>query len=163
MLGIRSRVGLCADQNQRFVIIRFRRARRPALLWNYRTALRSPQGRSREPWAIQRKRNAIQTIFDIYKEKIDHVLFDAPRAFLKSCDNYKFFVATDSKQFVDLFEKEYSNTIVTERYFAPPGCGTGHEKGEQSTDLQIKMSLFLFTYGQVQIRRYYLVHEIKII
>ena len=99
---------------------------------------------------FQGKRNAIQTIFDIYKEKIDHVLFDAPRAFLKACDNYKFFVATDSKQFVDLFEKEYGNTIVTERYFAPPGCGTGHEKGEQSTNIQIEMEE---KYGRINIAK----------
>ena len=48
-------------------------------------------------------------------------------ALLKSCDNYKFFIATDSKQFVDLFQDEYSHSIVADRYFAPPGCGTGHE------------------------------------
>jgi hypothetical protein len=99
---------------------------------------------------FQGERNAIQTIFDIYKEKIDQVLFDDPRAFLKACDNYKFFVATDSKQFVDLFEKEYGNTIVTERYFAPPGCGTGHEKGEQSTEIQIQMEE---KYGRINIAK----------
>ena len=99
---------------------------------------------------FQGERNAIQTIFDIYKEKIDHVLFYSPRAFLKACDNYKFFVATDSKQFVDLFEKEYGNTIVTERYFAPPGCGTGHEKGEQSTEIQTEMEE---KYGRINIAK----------
>lgn len=84
-------------------------------------------------------RNPIRAIFDTFAEKVDHVLFDSPRAFLKSCDNYKFFVASDSKQFIDLFEERYDHTIVTERYFAPPGCGTGHEKGEKSTDIQLKM------------------------
>ena len=96
------------------------------------------------------ERNAVETIFDIYKEKINHVLFDSPRAFLKSCDNYKFFIATDSKQFVDLFQDEYSHSIVADRYFAPPGCGTGHEAGECSTEDQLKLEE---DYGKIKIAK----------
>jgi hypothetical protein len=96
------------------------------------------------------ERNPIKTIFDIFSEKIDHVLFDSPRAFLKACNGYKFFVASDSKQFVDLFEERYDHTIVADRYFAPPGCGTGHEKGEKSTKIQLKMEE---DYGRINIAK----------
>ncbi len=99
---------------------------------------------------FQGERNAIETIFNIFKEKMDHILFGSPRAFLKACNNYKFFLATDSRQFANLFEKEYGNTIITERYFAPPGCGTGHEKGEKSTDIELKMEE---AYGRTKIAK----------
>ena len=33
---------------------------------------------------FQGERNAIQTIFDIYKEKINHALFDSPSRIFKS-------------------------------------------------------------------------------
>jgi hypothetical protein len=96
------------------------------------------------------EKSPIDSIFEIYKNKIDDILFESPRAFLKACKNYKFFVASDSKQFVDLFEKEYGNIIHSERYFAPPGCGTGHEKGELSTEDHLRLEE---EYGRIKIAR----------
>ena len=99
---------------------------------------------------FQGERNPIETIFNEFTERIRNILFESPRAFLKSCDNYRFFLATDSRQFADLFQKEYGKTIITERYFAPPGCGTGHEKGEMSTDKQLG---FEESYGRLNIAK----------
>ena len=96
------------------------------------------------------EKSPIDSIFAIYKDKIDNILFESPSAFLRTCDNYKFFVASDSKQFVDLFEKEYGNIIQSERYFAPPGCGTGHEKGELSTEDHVRLEE---QYGRIKIAR----------
>jgi hypothetical protein len=110
---------------------------------------------------FQGERNPIETIFDIFKERIDHVLFDSPRAFLKACDGYKFFIASDSRQFVDLFQNTYPQSIVADRYFAPPGCGTGHEKGEKSTSDVLKKE---DDYGRTKIAKealidFYLLQE----
>lgn len=99
---------------------------------------------------FQGERNPIETIFSAFTERVNNILFESPRAFLKSCDNYRFFLATDSHQFANLFQKEYNKTIVTERYFAPPGCGTGHEKGEMSTDKQLD---FEESYGRLNIAK----------
>jgi len=110
---------------------------------------------------FQGERNPIETIFHIFKERIDHVLFDSPRAFLKACDSYKFFIASDSRQFVDLFQNAYPQSIVSDRYFAPPGCGTGHEKGEKSTSDVLKKEE---DYGRTKIAKealidFYLLQE----
>ena len=69
----------------------------------------------------------------VYKERINDILFNSPRAFLRCCEDYKFFIASDSSEFINIFKQEFSKTISIDRYFAPPGCGTGHEKGEKST------------------------------
>jgi len=107
------------------------------------------------------ERSPIGSIFDIFKERIDYVLFESSWSFLKAYENYKFFVASDSKQFVDLFQKEYPQSIVTDRYFAPAGCGTGHEKGEKSTDSDLKKEE---EYGKINIAKealidFYLLQE----
>ena len=111
------------------------------------------------------ERSSIETIFDIFKERVDNILFDSPRAFLKACDNYKFFIASDSLQFVELFQNAYPQSIVADRYFAPPGCGTGHEKGEKSTPDVLKKEE---DYGRTKIAKealidFYLLQETNIL
>ena len=96
-----------------------------------------------------------------YKERIDDILFNAPRAFLKSCKDYKFFIASDSRKFVDIFKDQFPNTVSIDRYFAPPGCGTGHEIGEGSTEEQLKLEE---VYGKTKIAKealvdFYLLQE----
>ena len=96
-----------------------------------------------------------------YKERINDILFNAPRAFLKSCKDYKFFIASDSRKFVDIFKDQFPNTVSIDRYFAPPGCGTGHEIGEDSTEEQLKLEE---VYGKTKIAKealvdFYLLQE----
>lgn len=96
-----------------------------------------------------------------YKEKIDDVLFNSPRAFLKCCEDYKFFIASDSGKFVNIFKGEFPKTISIDRYFSPTGCGTGHEVGEYSTKQQLKLE---DNYGKTKIAKealvdFYLLQE----